>query len=104
MKFLVVATLLMSLWAYADQKEENIATVKAAISANIDQKISALQSHKSCVQGASDREQLKSCKESHKDAMKKLHEENKAEREAWKAGKEERKEKRKSEKKSEKSN
>ena len=97
MKVLLIATFLVSMSAYADQKEENFATVKARISANIDQRMSAIQAHKSCVEGASDREALKACRESHKASMKKLHEENKGEREEWKAGKEERKAKRKSE-------
>lgn len=104
MKVLLIATLLMSMSSFADQKEENIATVKAKISANVDQRISQLQAHKSCVQGASDHEQLKACRKSNKEAMKKLHAENKGEREEWKAGKEERREKRKAEKKSAKSN
>lgn len=99
MKILLFATLLIST-AYADQKEENFTTIKATISANIDQKIAQLQSFKSCVQGASAHEQLKACREAHKAAMKKLHEENKGEREEWKAGREERKAKNKEEKKS----
>jgi hypothetical protein len=99
MKILLIATLLMST-AYADQKEENIATIKASISANIDQRIAQLQSFKSCVQSASAHEQLKACREANKAAMMKLHEENKGEREEWKAGKEERKAKMKAEKKS----
>jgi hypothetical protein len=99
MKILLVATLLIST-AYADQKEENIATIKASISANIDQRIAQLQTFKSCVQGASGHEQLKACREANKSAMMKLHEENKGEREEWKAGRQERKAKNKEEKKS----
>jgi hypothetical protein len=104
MKILLIATLLMTMSAYADQKEENVATVKASILANIDQRISQMQAHKSCVSGASDHDQLKACRESNKEAMKKLHAENKGEREQWKAGKNERREKRREEKKATKSN
>jgi len=103
MKFLLIATLLVSM-AHADEKEENITQVKASISANIDQKISQLQTHKSCVQAANDREQLKNCKKSNREAMKKLHEENKSEKESWKSGRNERKEKRKAEKNATKTN
>ena len=98
MKFLLITTLIMSV-AYADDKKEaNLDEVKQKIAANIDQKISALQAHKGCVQGASSKEALKGCRESHKDAMKKLHEENKGEREEWKSEKKAEREKRKSEK------
>lgn len=100
MKVLLISILLMSTTAFADQKEENVATIKAKISANIDQKISQLQSHKNCVQSANDHEALKTCRKANKEAMKKLHMENKGEREEWKAGKEERREKRKAERKS----
>lgn len=99
MKILLIATLFMSMSAYADQKEENAATVKARILTNIDQRISQMQAHKSCISSASDHEQLKACRKSNKEAMKKLHMENKGERNEWKAGKEARKEKRKGEKK-----
>jgi hypothetical protein len=99
MKILLFATLLIST-AYADQKEENIATIKASISANIDQRIAQLQTFKSCVQGTSGHEEIKACRKANKAEMKKLHEENKGEREEWKAGKEERKAKKKAEKKS----
>jgi hypothetical protein len=103
MKFLLIATLIMSV-AYADEKKEaNLDEVKQRIAANIDQKISALQAHKGCVQGASSKEALRECRNSHKAAMKKLHEENKGEKEDWKAVKKAEREKRKSEKKSGKS-
>ncbi len=98
MKLLLIATLLMSVTAYADQKTENFATLKAAISANIDQRINQIQIHKSCVQAATDMEQLKACKHANKEAMKKLHMENKGERDSWKAGKASRRESRKTEK------
>ena len=85
MKILLIATLLMS-FAYAEEakKNENIAQVKELKSANIDQRIALLQSHKACVQAAGDREAMKACKKSNKEAMKKLHEENKGEREQFK--------------------
>jgi|GEM_PF-2365972 len=103
MKFLLITTLIMSV-AYADEKKEpNLDEVKQKIAAHIDQKISALQAHKGCVQGASSKEALKDCRQSHKEAMKKLHEANKGEKEEWKAEKKAEREKRKSEKKSDKS-
>jgi len=102
MKFLLIATLIMSV-AYADEKkEQNLEEVKQKISANIDQKISALQAHKGCVQGASSKEALRGCRNSHKASMKKIHEENKGEKEEWKAEKKAEREKRKSEKQSKK--
>jgi hypothetical protein len=104
MKVLLIATLLMSMSAFAEEKNENFDAKKAAISANIDQRLGALQSHKNCVASASDKDALHACKKSHHEAMKKLKMENKGEREEWKAGKEGRKEKRKADKKAEKSN
>ena len=104
MKVLLIAILLMSMSAFAEEANENFATVKAAISAKIDQKIGALQAHKSCVDAAADKAALQNCRKMNKEAMKKLHMENKGEREEWKAGKEGRKDKRKAEKKAEKSN
>lgn len=84
MKVLLIATSLLISSAYADHHEENFDQVKQQITTNIDQKISALQSHKSCVQTAKAKEDLKKCRESHKTAMKKLHEENKGERKSMK--------------------
>ena len=104
MKLLLIATLLTS-FAYADNhKEENFSEMKAKASANIDQKISQMQSHKSCVQNAKDHAAMKACRQSQKDAMKKLHKENKGERKEWKAGMKEKREKWKAEKKDKKSN
>ena len=97
MKVLLIATLLMSL-AYANKEEETVAQIKTKIATNIDQKIALMQSHKSCIQAANDHVGLKACRETHKEAMKKLHVENKGERAGWKAGKEGRKDKRKAEK------
>ena len=102
MKVLLIATLLMSMSAFAEEKNENFAAVKARISANIDQRIAAIQAHKSCVDGANDKEALQACRKSHKESMKKLHQENQGEKAEWKAGKEERKAKRKADKKSDK--
>jgi hypothetical protein len=104
MKVLLIATLLMSMSAFAEEKNENFATKKAAISANIDQRLGLLQSHKNCVASADNNEALHACRKTNKEAMKKLHVENKGEREEWKAGKEGRKDKRKADKKAEKSN
>lgn len=100
MKVLLIATLLMSVSAFAEQKGENFDKVKTAVLTNIDQRINQIQAHKSCVQSANNHEALKACRKANKEAMKKLHMENKGERQEWKAGKEERKEKRKAERKS----
>lgn len=73
MKFLLIATLLMST-AFAnhhDEKGKTVEEIKTKVSAHIDQKISSLQAHKACVQGASTKEALKACRDSHKDEMKK---------------------------------
>lgn len=89
MKFLLITTLLMSS-AFANHHEEKGKTleeIKTRLSGNIDQKISALQAHKACIQGASAKEALKACRETHKAEMKKLHTENKGERKAWKENK-----------------
>ena len=85
MKTLLIATLLMS-FAYAEEakKNEDISQAKERVSANIDQRIALLQTHKACVQAAGDREAMKACKKSNKEAMKKLHQENKGEREQFK--------------------
>lgn len=87
MKLLVIATLLMSATAFADHHEEKAKTldeIKTRISANIDQRIAALQSHKACVQGAASKDALQACRDANKEAMKKLHVENKGERQAFK--------------------
>lgn len=102
MKLLLIATLFSS-FAFADAlKVENFAEMKTNISANIDQRIAQLQSHKSCVQGAQDKEALKACRMKHKESMKSLHEENKGERKDWKANKKMKREKMKAEKKAKK--
>ena len=101
MKFLLVTALLMSS-AFADHHEEKGKTleeIKTRISGNIDQRISTLQSHKSCVQGATSKEALQACREANKEAMKKLHVENKSEKNAWKEDRKAKKEAKKAEKK-----
>jgi hypothetical protein len=42
--------------------------------------MSALQEHKSCIQGSTSREQIKNCRNSHKESMKKLKSDSLAER------------------------
>ena len=86
MKFLLLTTLLMSS-AFANHHEEKGKTleeIKTRLSGNVDQRISLLQAHKSCIQGAATKEALKTCRETNKEAMKKLHSENKGERKEWK--------------------
>jgi ABC-type transport system involved in cytochrome bd biosynthesis fused ATPase/permease subunit len=101
MKFLLIATLLMSS-AFADNHEEkgkNLEEIKARISTNINQRIAGLQTHLACVQGAATKEALKACQETHRASMKKLKEENKGERQEWKDKKRAEKEAKKAEKK-----
>lgn len=91
MKVLLIATLLTS-FTYADNhKEENFNEMKAKVSADIDQRISQMQSHKSCVQSAQNKDAMKACRQLQKEAMKKLHQQNKGEKKGmrgkWKAEK-----------------
>jgi gas vesicle protein len=87
MKVLLTVLLVCSSLAFADHHEgkgENFEKVKAMVSSNIDERISNLQTFKSCVSSAADREALKACRKAHKESMKKMKESNKAEREAFK--------------------
>lgn len=83
MKVLLLALTLVSTYAFAENGE-NFDKLKSMVSGNIDGRISALQTFKSCVQSASNKDALKACRQSHKESMKKMHESNKAEREAFK--------------------
>jgi hypothetical protein len=93
MKFLIIGLLMLSS-AFADEnQDQKINEAKQRISGHIDQRISALQSHKSCIQSASSKDQLKSCKQSHKEEMKRLKSEHQSQRDAKKQGKKEEKNK-----------
>lgn len=80
MKIFILAVLLVTSAFAQDKKEEKIEEVKQQILSRIDKRISAIQEHKSCIQGASSREQIKSCRDSHKESMKKLKADSLAER------------------------
>ncbi len=80
--------MLLSSAAFAQEtntnKEQNFSELKQMVSANVDERIAALQAFKSCVNGATSKEQLKACRESHKDTRKGNRDENRAERQAFK--------------------
>jgi hypothetical protein len=90
MKFLFVSLLIVSP-LFADENPQNIEEAKQRILANIEERINAIQSHKSCIQAATSKEQIKSCHDSHHAQMKKLKEENQAEREVMRAQRKDRK-------------
>ena len=83
-KFLVLSCCLLSLAVFADEKEsnkkENIEEIKQKVVSNLDQRISNLQTAKSCIQAASDHEGIKQCRKQLKEVMMKLKEENQKER------------------------
>jgi len=84
MKLLMIAMITLAPALYAQEKPEILASAKEKIIANLDQKINALEADKSCIHGATTREQFKACREKHRATMKQLREENKEERAAWK--------------------
>jgi hypothetical protein len=98
MKIAIVLTMLSSIALAQNDKSENLEQLKKMIAGNIEQHITILQSFKSCVQSASGREQLQSCRKSNKEAMEKFKQENKGERESFrekiKSSREEKREKR----------
>jgi len=67
----VIITMLLTSAALANN-EENFAMIKERVLANIEQRASLIQTHKSCVQGTTGPEQLKACRDTHKESMKKL--------------------------------
>jgi hypothetical protein len=64
---------------------------KARVLQNIETKIGFFNSFKSCVSGATSKEQLKSCRQNHKSQMQAHHKNNKDERAARKQEREARK-------------
>ncbi len=104
MKFLLVTITLFTSLAFAEdnKKEQNLDEARARISANIDQRISTLQTLKGCVQSAANKDALKTCRKTNKEAMKKLHMENKEERNEMKADKKSEREERKKNKRDKK--
>ncbi len=100
MKVIIAGLLVCSSLAFADhheEKGENFEKAKAMVSSNIDERISNIQTFKSCVNSASDKAALKSCRDAHKETMKKMKESNKAEREAFKEERKSNREERKKE-------
>jgi hypothetical protein len=90
MKFLFISLLIVSP-LLADENPQNLEEAKQRILANIEERITSMQSHKSCVQAATSKEQIKSCHDSHHAQMEKIKAENQAEREAMKAQRKDRK-------------
>ena len=83
MKMLLVGLLFVS-GVFAHDHEENFDQFKSMVSANIDQKISALQTLKSCVSSASKKEDVKACRDSHRTTLQNLKSENQGERQGIK--------------------
>lgn len=79
MKFLIITLALMTSFAFASekQKEPSIQEIKSKITATLDQKISNLNTFKSCVQSSSNKEALKDCRKSFKESMLKSKNERK---------------------------
>lgn len=100
MKVLLMALILISTSVIADdaKKSEMFEKVKTDMISNIDQKISAHQTAKSCIQAASKQEELKECHKTMREAMKKLHGERKDKKMHYREARKERK-KEKAEKK-----
>ena len=71
--------------AFAQDKAANFDSMKQLNLTNIDQRMSVLQTHKSCVQAAATHDALKACHAAHKTARNALQEENKGERSAMKS-------------------
>ena len=63
-------------------KAEHFQKIKEMTLKHIDERISNLQEFKSCIQGTSDRDGMKKCRESNQQKMKNLGEMAKGEREA----------------------
>lgn len=92
MRALVFTFLFLPALGFANQKQENLNEVKSKITSNIDKRISNLNTFKSCINSASTREQMKSCRENHRSSSKALKSQIKSE---WQARKAQRKEARK---------
>lgn len=88
MRTLILALLFLPALSFAEEKQENLSEVKAKIASNIDKRISNLNTFKSCIQSASSKEQMKSCREKHRASSKALKSQIKSE---WQARKNQRK-------------
>ena len=66
-------------------KKEALAKVKSMAIANIESRIKALESTKSCISGASNKDEMKSCREQAKSQMKELRKSTKSQRQELKS-------------------
>lgn len=90
MKLLVSALMLTTTLAFAQNEKPNKPTVeqqKAKILEGIEKRASILNEFKSCVTSASDRDALKTCRETHKKANQELRKDRKARRQQRKGNK-----------------
>ncbi len=100
MKFMSLILLVVSFSAFAEGDGEMFQKGKAMILSNMDKRIGILQESRSCISSASNREQMKDCRQKMKAKMKEIKEdakEDKAEmKETFKQKKAERKAKKNS--------
>lgn len=81
MKTLIILAVLGFSTLYAQDKQpKDINARKAKAISRIDERISMMQSKKSCISSASTKEELKSCHKDHKEKMKGMRDEYKARR------------------------
>lgn len=87
MKYILLFSLLLSPIVFAEEnpaKQERFNKVKEMALERISKKMSLLESNKSCVSSASNKEQLKNCRTTGKQARQQMKEEFKAKRMAFK--------------------
>lgn len=86
MKIITIFLLLLSPVLLADdsKKSERLAKVKAMALERIETKISHLEKNKACVNAANSKEDMKACRKQGKENRKKMKEEFKAKRMAFK--------------------
>ncbi len=92
MKSLFLSTVLaLSFSAFADHHEEDakldFPAMKEKVTKNLDERIAALQEHKSCVSAASSKEELKACREKMKAKRDQMQGQMEARKNEWKARK-----------------
>lgn len=80
MKMLVLVSTLLIGSAFADDHEEKLAERKAKAVENIGKRIDSLNQLKSCIQGASEKGDMKQCRKDHKARMEPLRKEWKEKR------------------------
>ncbi len=74
--FLSISVLSLTASAGEGGKKPSLDERKAKVSSHIDRRISSLNDFKSCVNKASEGEQIKACREKHQAEMKKMRAEN----------------------------